>query len=53
MTMIPIKMTSDGGLSVINHAPTVAATLYIYNKVKTTNADSLAEVRETSKHNGC
>ena len=32
-------MTSDGGLSVINHAPTVAATLYIYNKVKTTNAD--------------
>ena len=46
-------MTSDGGLSVINHAPTVAATLYIYNKVKTTNADSLAEVRKTSRYNGC
>ena len=53
MTMIPIKMTSDGGLSVINHAPTVAATLYIYNKVKTTNADSFAEVRQTSRYNGC
>ena len=25
MTMIPIKMTSDGGLSVINHAPTAVA----------------------------
>ena len=53
MTMIPIKMTSDGGLSVINHAPTADATLYIYNKVKTTNADSFAEVRQTSRHNGC
>ena len=43
-----------GGRNVINHAPsTVAATLLYIMKVKTTNDGRLAEVRETSRHNGC